>query len=77
MVFEFDTVFMPFLDENIFIHSNENISRNLFVYSLMSCRDTLYFTYCGKKHKYLEKIEMFCNKIDINNLSQNNMFIGI
>ena len=74
MVYEFDIVFLPFLNSNLFIHSNEIIARNLFVYSILSSKNSLYLSYSGNKHKFLDKIEMFCNKIDIrgfvNNISQ-------
>jgi hypothetical protein len=79
MVYEFDTVFIPFLNSNLLIHSNDIIARNLFLYSILSSNYCLYMSYSGNKHHYLSKIEMFCSKINISEVvhDNNNFFIGI
>lgn len=79
MVYGFDIVFIPFLNNNLFIHSNEIIARNLFAYSILSSNNCLYMSYSGNKHQYLSKIEMFCNTIDISEAvhDNNNFFIDI
>jgi len=78
-VYEFDMVFMPFLNNKLFIHLNETIARNLFVYAILSSRYSLYMTYSGHMHPYLTQIETYCGKIDIStpNQNQNNSFIEV
>ena len=79
MTYEFDTVFIPFLNSNLYIHSNDIIARNLFIYSILSSNNSLYMSYSVNKHKYLERIKMFCNHIDISKDIQDhkNIFIDI
>ena len=78
MVYEFGAVFIPFLNSNLFIHSNDIIARNLFVYSILSSKNSLYMSYSGNKHQYLSKIEMFCITIDTSEaVHDNNFFIDI
>lgn len=78
-VYEFDRVFIPFLNNKLYIHSNDIIARNLFVYAILSSRYSLYMTYSGHMHPYLTQIETYCGKIDIStpNQNQNNSFIEV
>lgn len=63
---DFDNVFIPYMNTNMFINSNEQISRSAFILAITSCYENLYITYNGMPHKYLDDIEIGCHKIDIN-----------
>ena len=62
---DFDNVFLPFLNNSLFIVSDETLSKTLFMVAMTRSRNNLYLTYNGYKHDYLKNFESECSKIDI------------
>lgn len=74
---DFDNVFIPGLNRNLFITYNSDLSRTLFMVAMTRSRNNLYLTYSGYKHDYLQKFSSDCNLIDIHaNLNQQNTSFG-
>lgn len=74
---DFDTVFIPGLNKNLFITYNEERSKTLFMVAMTRSRNNLYLTYYGSKHAYLDKFSSDCNTIDIHaNLNQQSKAFG-
>lgn len=74
---DFDNVFIPGLNRNLFITYNSDLSRTLFMVAMTRSRNNLYLTYSGYKHDYLQKFSSDCNSIDIHaNLNQQNTGFG-
>ena len=62
---DFDNVFLPYLNNSLFIVSDETLSKTLFMVAMTRSRNNLYLTYSGYKHAYLNNFAADCNKIDI------------
>lgn len=62
---DFDNVFMPYLNNSLFIVPDETLSKTLFMVAMTRSRNNLYLTYSGYKHTYLSNFAADCNKIDI------------
>ena len=62
---DFDNVFIPFLNNSLFIVSDETLSKTLFMVAMTRSRLNLYLTYNGYKHAYLNNFASDCHKIDI------------
>ena len=62
---DFDNVFMPYLNNSLFIVPDETLSKTLFMVAMTRSRNNLYLTYSGYKHTYLSNFVADCNKIDI------------
>ena len=74
---DFDNVFIPGLNRNLFITYNSDLSRTLFMVAMTRSRNNLYLTYSGYKHDYLQKFSSDCISIDIHaNLNQQNTGFG-
>ena len=75
---DFDNVFMPFLNNSLFIVPDETLSKTLFMVAMTRSRKNLYLTYSGYKHPYLSNFSGDCNNIDIHDalISQNKSFAG-
>lgn len=74
---DFDNVFIPGLNRNLFITYNSDLSRTLFMVAMTRSRNNLYLTYSGYKHEYLQKFSSDCNSIDIHaNLNQQSTGFG-
>lgn len=74
---DFDNVFIPGLNRNLFITYNQELSKTLFMVAMTRSRNNLYLTYSGYKHEYLQKFSSDCNSIDIHaNLNQQNTGFG-
>ena len=79
---DFDNVFMPYLNNSLFIVPNETLSKTLFMVAMTRSRNNLYLTYSGYKHAYLNNFASDCHKIDIHeslnahNSVGNNIFAG-
>lgn len=74
---DFDYVFIPGLNRNLFITPNEERSKTLFMVAMTRSRNNLYLTYYGRKHPYLEKFSSDCYVIDIHaNLNQQTNAFG-
>lgn len=62
---DFDNVFIPYLNNSLFIVSDETLSKTLFMVAMTRSRNNLYLTYSGYKHAYLSNFASDCHKIDI------------
>lgn len=62
---DFDHVFMPGLNGNLFIVPDETLSKTLFMVAMTRSRNNLYLTYCGYPHSYLNAFKSDCSLIDI------------
>lgn len=62
---DFDNVFIPFLNTNLFIVPDEMRSRTLFMVAMTRSRNNLYLTYSGNRHSYLDAFSDVCNGINI------------
>jgi len=62
---DFDNVFLPYLNNSLFIVSDETLSKTLFMVAMTRSRNNLYLTYSGYKHAYLNNFAADCYKIDI------------
>lgn len=74
---DFDNVFIPGMNRNLFITYDQDLSKTLFMVAMTRSRNNLYLTYSGYKHEYLQKFSSDCNSIDIHaNLNQQNTSFG-
>ena len=75
---DFDNVFLPNLNNSLFIVSDETLSKTLFMVAMTRSRNNLYLTYSGYKHPYLDNFASDCNKINIHDAlnSQSQTFKG-
>lgn len=74
---DFDNVFIPGLNRNLFITYNQELSKTLFMVAMTRSRNNLYLTYSGYKNDYLQKFSSDCNSIDIHaNLNQRGTGFG-
>lgn len=80
---DFDNVFIPFLNNSLFIVSDETLSKTLFMVAMTRSRLNLYLTYNGYMHAYLNNFATDCHKIDIHDaltsqqiFGGNNIFAG-
>ena len=62
---DFDNVFIPGLNNNLFIVSDEALSKTLFMGAMTRSRNNLYLTYYGYAHSYLNAFKSDCHHIDI------------
>lgn len=82
---DFDNVFLPGLNNSLFINSNETLSKTLFMVAMTRSRKNLYLTYYGYESSYLKNFESNCNKINVHdslngnssNNNNDNIFGGI
>jgi superfamily I DNA/RNA helicase len=71
MGFEFDNVFLPYVNSGLYISTNDDISKNVFVLAMTRARHRLYITYSGSLHPYIVLIKDRCRRIRINNETEN------
>ena len=62
---DFDNVFLPFLNNSLFIVPNETMSKTLFMVAMTRSRENLYLTYNGYMHEYLRNFAANCHHINI------------
>ena len=62
---DFDHVFIPNLNNNLFIVPDETLSKTLFMVAMTRSRNNLYLTYYGYPHSYLNAFKADCHHIDI------------
>jgi superfamily I DNA/RNA helicase len=62
---DFDNVFLPGLNNSLFINSDETLSKTLFMVAMTRSRNNLYLTYYGYASPYLSNFMRDCNKINI------------
>ncbi len=72
---DFDNVFLPGIDFNLFINRDEKLAKTLFMVAMTRSRNNLYITYSGlSPHRYVRNFSSDCNRIDIHDslTSRNN-----
>lgn len=62
---QFDVVFLPLLNTNLYISPDEQISRNIFVLAITRSSRFLYLTYNAIPHKYLDYFGKNSQEINI------------
>lgn len=62
---DFDNVFLPGLNQSLYINSNEKLSRTLFMVAMTRSRNNLYLIHSGSKSAYLNNFSDDCSKINI------------
>lgn len=63
---DFDNVFLPGIDFNLFINRDEKLAKTLFMVAMTRSRNNLYITYSGfSPHRYVRNFSSDCNRIDI------------
>lgn len=77
MGFEFDDVYLPYVNSDLFISSNSEIDKNVFILAMTRATHHLCITYSGTMHPYLELIKDRCLKIEINNEKENNIIFTL
>lgn len=73
---DFDNVFLPDLDNTLFISRNENLSKTLFMVAMTRSRNNLYLLYSGDNyHAYIRNFANDCSNINIHDYlsSQSNL----
>lgn len=65
---DFDNVFLPGLSQSLYINSNENLSRTLFMVAMTRSRNNLYLTHSGSKSAYLSNFAGDCSKINVHDV---------
>ena len=60
MGFEFDNVFLPYVNSKLFINTNDEISKSVFVMAMTRSTHYLNISYSGFMHPYLELIKDKC-----------------
>lgn len=68
---DFENVFIPFANKSMFINSNENLAKTLFMVAMTRSKENLYITYNGISSDYLDAFKSNCARIDISEKSQN------
>ena len=77
MGFEFDYVYLPYVNSELFISSNSEIDKNAFILAMTRATHQLCITYSGTMHPYLERIKDRCLRIEINNEKENNIIFTL
>jgi hypothetical protein len=77
MGFEFDYVYLPYVNSDLFISSNSEIDKNVFILAMTRATHHLCITYSGTMHPYLELIKDRCLRIEINNEKENNIIFTL
>jgi hypothetical protein len=62
---DFDNVFMPGLNQSLYINSSELLSRTLFMVAMTRSRNNLYLSHSGTRSAYLSNFAGECSKINI------------
>lgn len=62
---DFDNVFIPFVNKDMYIVPDCELSRTLFMVALTRSRNNLYLSYNRYQHEYLNSFSSVCNAIDI------------
>lgn len=62
---DFDNVFMPGLNQSLYINSSEFLSRTLFMVAMTRSRNNLYLSHCGTRSAYLANFAGECSIINI------------
>lgn len=67
---DFDNVFIPYANRNMFINSDESLAKTLFMVAMTRTKDNLYITYNGSPSDYLDSFKSNCSTINIASLAK-------
>ena len=74
---DFDNVFMPGLNNMLFIARNEDMAKVLFMVAMTRSRNNLYLTYSGAyQHRYINTFASNCSNINIHDYLSSQMTRG-
>lgn len=62
---DFENVFIPFANNNLYINSDESMAKTLFMVAMTRARKNLYISYFGYPSDYLDAFKSNCSHIDI------------
>ena len=62
---DFDNVFIPFANNNLYISPDESMAKTLFMVAMTRARKNLYISYYGYPSDYLDAFRSNCAHIDI------------
>ena len=62
---DFDNVFIPFANDNLYISPDESRAKTLFMVAMTRARKNLYISYYGYPSDYLDAFQSNCSHIDI------------
>lgn len=62
---DFDNVFIPFVNNSLFITPEEGKAKTIFMVALSRSRQNLFLTYTGYTSNYVDPFKDLCSKIDI------------
>ena len=62
---DFDNVFLPGLNQSLYITSSERLSRTLFMVAMTRSRNNLYLTHSGSRSAYLSNFADDCSRINV------------
>lgn len=62
---DFDNVFLPGLNQSLYINSSERLSRTLFMVAMTRSRNNLYQTHSGSRSAYLSNFADDCSRINV------------
>ena len=62
---DFDNVFLPGLNQSLYINSSERLSRTLFMVAMTRSRNNLYLTHSGSRSAYLSNFADDCSRINV------------
>ena len=62
---DFDNVFIPFANNNLYISPDEGMAKTLFMVAMTRARKNLYISYYGYPSDYLDAFSSNCSHIDI------------
>ena len=62
---DFDNVFIPFANNNLYISSDESMAKTLFMVAMTRARKNLYISHYGYPNDYLDAFKSNCSHIDI------------
>lgn len=69
---DFDNVFIPGLNNALFIHRRESMAKTLFMVAMTRSRNNLYLTYSGyQQHPYVRNFATDCSNINIHDYLAN------
>lgn len=65
---DFDNVFLPGLNQSLYITSSERLSRTLFMVAMTRSRNNLYLTHSGSRSAYLSNFAGDCSHINVSDV---------
>lgn len=62
---DFDNVFIPFADNDLYISNDESMAKTLFMVAMTRARNNLYISYCDYPIDYIDAFKSKCSNIYI------------